>query len=439
VEKGIEGKKGRNPKGQLEQNKDTDILTKPQKIYPASGKPLIYPKINAMLTFSSNRPSYSHPLTCTHRSISARARFATILLLAPLLFFACKFPERPVTKEEALQLAHKMESTIAIRNPVLMDKIIDEDEFSHRVAESNDHTLNRSLMNGAIEGIREAHFGQQIVQALGPEGTYQLVKQYEKDNHQHILFRLFGKGAVNYHDFELIKKGEETRAADVYIYLSGENLSKTLGAALMMMQDNMKDMSKTDMDKIDKMKVIRALVARHEMTKAMAAYQELPNDFKRQKLFQLIHIQITSELGNDVYAAALDEYKSLFPNDPNMYLMMVDAYVLRKDYPKALEAVNKLDSFINKDPFQDYYRGLVYKLMADTAHSIACFQRLHTAMPSFGDATLELIVAYEKEGAPDRSAPLLAAAKADKSISTETINNLYILYPDLKSSTNTSH
>jgi hypothetical protein len=59
-----------------------------------------------------------------------------------------------------------------------------------------------------------------------------------------------------------------------------------------------------------------------------------------EKLFQLIHIKVAAKMSDSLYVAALNEYKSNFPRDPNLYLLMLDAYVMEKDYPKAISAVS---------------------------------------------------------------------------------------------------
>ena len=355
-----------------------------------------------------------------------------ILFLFPILLYACSVPEKPVTKEEAMELSRKIERSIVSRNPLLLDRIFDEEGFSRRVASETNHSLNKDLLKGAMEGIRKMHFGQQIVQAVDSEGTYLLVKQYEKDHRQHLVFRLYREGSVNYHDYELVKREDAIKAIDVFIYMNGEKLSTTLAQALLMVQDKMPDMSKTDLDRINKIKIIKSLIAQRDYVKAKEYYDEMPDDLKKQKLFQLIHIQIGSGLGNDRYSEAMNEYRALFPNDPNMYLMMVDAYVLDKDYPSALGAVNKLDSFIDKDPFQDYYRGLMYKLMKDSLQSRACFERLHAYMPQFSKGTIELIVSYAKTGDMDKAVQLMKQARSDKTLSPETAELLCALHPDLK-------
>jgi hypothetical protein len=144
-----------------------------------------------------------------------------------------------------------------------------------------------------------------------------------------------------------------------------------------------KDATKKDLTTTDN---IRDLISQDEYAKASQEYEKLPASIKKEKAYQLMHVSIQSHLSNESYIGALNEYKALFPNDPNMYLLMIDAYTLQKNYPMALESVNKLDSIVGKDPFQDYERGLIYKLMDDTANERICLERLHRNMPDFQKA-----------------------------------------------------
>jgi len=137
-------------------------------------------------------------------------------------------------------------------------------------------------------------------------------------------------------------------------------------------------------------------------------------------------------MSDEKYLQSLLEYKSLFPDDPNMYLMMIDAYVLQKDYPRALGSVNKLDSLIDKDPYQDYQRGLLYKLMKDSARAQECFERLHVNMPGFKKGTIELMEIYFGKGNRDKAVQLVERAKDSNYLSPSNLSVIYAYHPDLK-------
>jgi len=352
-----------------------------------------------------------------------------IFLLPAFLLHACTVPEHPPTKEEALALAHKIERSTVNRDPSVLNNIFDEKAIQRRITAEGGLFLNKDLIKGAMDGLRQNQFGKSIINGMDQDGSYKLIKQYEKDGKQHILFRLYGNGSVNYHDYELIKRDETVKAADIFIYLSGENFSKTIADALKMTNENL---PKEDLEKLNSVKTIKVLMAQKEYEKANQAYEELPASLKKIKVYQLLHITITINLNNDIYIKALNEYKSLFPNDPNMYLMMVDAYTLEKNYPMALQSVNKLDSLIDKDPYQDYLRGLLYRLMKDTIRSQEYLERLHTNMPTFKKGTIQLMETYLLENKLASAIRLIKQALDSNYLDQKNLTAIYSYHPDLK-------
>jgi tetratricopeptide (TPR) repeat protein len=338
-------------------------------------------------------------------------------------------PDHPVSKEEAMKVAHRIEYATARHDYTVLNNIFDEKVLSQRISGEGGLFMSKALIKGALEGFQQGQYGKAVVEAMGQYGTYEMIKRYEKDKKQHILFRLIGGGGVNYHDYELVKRDEVVKAADVYIYMSGENISKTIADALELTSQNI---PKEDMDKINKVKTIRTLMSQGDNEKALTLYDELPMAAKKEKAYQLIHIRLCSKLGNDKYIQALNEYRSLFPKDPNMYLMMVDAYVLEKNFPSALGAVNKLDSVIDKDPYQDYERGLIYLLMKDTIHSQQSFERLHANMPKLKKGTIELMETYYYTHDEDKAAKVIREARDSNYLSQENLQALYTYHPDLK-------
>jgi len=299
-------------------------------------------------------------------------------LCATLVFNACQPPEEPVSKEEALALGHRIERMIAKHDTSLLNHIFDERSLSKRVGDAmGSSLLNRAMISGAVKGFEKGGLGSKIVQSIGEEGSYQLIHEYEKDGRQHLLFRLYGNLGINYHDYELVKREDKVKAADLYIYTTGENISLTLANALTRLN---KDATSKDVTRTDN---VRELLDRSEFQKAHDEYEKLPPGLKKEKAYQMMHVRIESQLSTDQYIAALNEYRALFPHDPNMYLLMIDAYALQKNYPMALESVNKLDSMVGKDPFQDYERALIYRMMDDTANERICAERLHRNMPDF--------------------------------------------------------
>lgn len=370
------------------------------------------------------------------RAINLRATAIALFTIsaAAALLSSCSLPDKPVTKQEALDLAKKIERSVIIHNETFLNQIFDEKRFSQRVLAEAHQRFNFVLAKEAQTAITEARWGHQVVSATEGGGTYYLVHQYEKDGHQHLLFRLFEtSSAINYHDFELVKTDNGIKALDVYVYMSGEELSKTLAESLVIMTDKLTSMTPDDQQKILHIRKINELIEGGNPQDAGQYYDELPADLKKQKLFQLIHLRIAQKLGDSTYLAALTEYAANFPQDPNLGLLMLDAYVMRKDYTGALNAVNRLDTALHTDPFLDYYRGLIYKLKDEPANSRAALEQLHRNMPRFGKGTIELLANYVNAGYPDSAAMLLRQAQvADTTITPDQIKAVEKAYPAIR-------
>lgn len=360
------------------------------------------------------------------------ARAIVLPAISVTLLISCSSKEKPVTKAEALQFAYNIEKWVKGDSVERLNNIFYEHVFIKRVANEAGDSLDKNFPDGVKEGFSNIDYGNQIIHALGKNGFYLLVKQYEKDQKQHLIFRLYGDSKVNYHDYELIKQGNEVKVADIFIYLSGENLSASVAHALLMMNANFNNLSKREKDKIKNFKTIKTLISQKKYVEAKERFEEFPPAIKNIKLFQLVNIQICSELGDSMYLASLNEYQKLYPHDPNMYLLMVDAYCLQNDYSDALKSVNQLDSLIDKDPFQDYYRGLLYRKLGDTANYRKCLEHVNVYMPSFSDGVLQLLYCYVNAGAMDKAAALIKKYDGTDELNKEDLDNIFLLYPQLK-------
>jgi hypothetical protein len=352
-------------------------------------------------------------------------------LLYVLFVTACSEPEKPVTKEEAKEVAISLKNSIAHRKAARFNELVDIDALGKRVNEQSENKLNPAMVAGALSSVKSGEFGSQIVKSLGKKGTYELVKQYEKDNRQHLVFRMYND-QLNYHDFELFKKEDKVKIADIYIYATGENLSSTFAQTLLSMNEHAASANKIDKEDLDKIQWIKNYINEKEFGKAKELFQTLPALIRRQKLYKIIYIQIAGGLGTDEYLAALNKFQQEYPDAPNMYLLMIDAYFLKKDYAGAIKCVDGLDSLINKDPFLDYYRALIHGQTEDKTNHLICLERLHQNLPDFGAGTLELIYTYVEEKQWDKAVPLTQLYNKSKGADTESIEALYMLHPDFK-------
>ncbi len=313
-----------------------------------------------------------------------------------LFVLSCGQKQVPATAADAKNFARQLQSSIEKRSPDFFNTAIDKKKFLKKAGLGSGKNA-RSFGSGIEDRL---NMGTTMINSLSRKATYQLVKQYEKDKKQHVLFRLYDDGSLNYHDIELIKSGSSVKIDDIFIYTSGEYLSETIKGLFEQMKGIM-DKGSNSFEKntvITDLPRMRKLMNEGKYEEAVSIYESLPPDIRKLRAVQIIHVLISSGLDDtEKYSDAIEEYKKLYPDEPNMHLLLLDGYVLKKEYGKAMFSINEMDRMINKDPFLDYYRYLVYSHQQDDVNSKICIERLVKNMPDFEDGMLELIGTYLEE------------------------------------------
>ncbi len=351
----------------------------------------------------------------------------TILPLTISLLFACKTKEKPVTKDEALAMAKTIETSINRKDADYLNNAIDLDLMIDKMGLSNGGgMLQRESFKA---GLREKmQFGTIILQSIGKKGSYQLIRAYAKGDTQHLIFRMFVNSAFNYHDLELAHVKGKCKIADAFIYLTGENLSESMGNVYKTIGGS--SASSKDVNAMSEIEDIKQMMRGQDFEGAEKNWQSLPSNIKNMKIVQLLHVSITEHLPDDsAYSKAIERYQALYPNEPKMYLIEIEGYFMQKKYDLALGAINNLDSMLGKDPMLDYERGLVYKTTNDVVKEKACFEQLVKNMPGFEKGHIELIAYYLRSSDYDRASVAIADYKRHPDFDMAFLQAIIDKYP----------
>jgi hypothetical protein len=352
-------------------------------------------------------------------------RYALVFVLLTSFFSSCTEPQKPLTSTEAIAFAGEIESSIKKGESTFLDNAFDKDEFIKKL-DLGDYTEGNEFAEGVISKL---NLGTQLTTILNDQDNFNFIKHYEKDGRHHVVFRLFTTkdGSLNYHDYELIKSGKACKIADAYIYLSGETLAETMhGMYANLYKKSLKNSN--SLGGLNDLKEIKDLLNRGKVKEAKDMYEALPASLKKNKTVLLINVFICSRLTEEEYNTAINEFNRLYPNQPNMNLMMIDGYFIQKDYVKMLGAVNALDTQINTDPLLDYYRYLSYKLLLKQDSGIICLNRLVKNMPDFQSGYIELISAKLQEGLTAQADSLIKVYRSKPAFNQQDLNELVSLY-----------
>lgn len=332
-----------------------------------------------------------------------------------------------VQQSEAEHFARRLESGVNNKDYRMLDILLDTDAFTRRISENSEVPFSPAFIEGFKSGLNMKDFSGKIKEQLEAGGQFHFIRYYVKNNKPRILFRLVTEG-LNYFDYELIKVKDSIRAADVLVYTTGEELSKTMADILgTLASSETKKVNKS----VDGMNKLKKLLAEGKNAEARKLYDKLDNDLKLTKAFLLINIRISEGTGMEDYRKALEAYSNIFPDEATSYLLMIDAYFLDKDYTKAMQAVDGLDSLLQGDPYLHFYRGLIYSMKGDTANSRLSYEKVLAAEPGHANVIIELIAIYAEAGQTDKAKDMLERYKQTKQFDREVLEGLKILYPAL--------
>ena len=356
-------------------------------------------------------------------------RLAAILITTLLFFAACKPEEKKVTAEEAKKLSLQIKEDMDAHKTDFIGKHIILPALVDRVSTHTNVKHASSLEQGMKDALKKHEIEKNIFKSINDGGSFQLVKQYEKEGKQRLIFRLFGTDGLNYLDMELTKLKSKVGIADIFIYLTGENMSKSMAEMLeKFMQSNDEDVAKNTTRNFD---YTKQLMAAGDFVGAKKSFERLPYSLKNTRIGELMYLRIASNLGEEEYLPALERIEKKYGADPNVQLALIDIYILRKDYDKALVSVDNLDKMINKDPLLDYYRGIIYYHKADEQQAILHYEKTVKALPDFAEPRAELVVHYADMAHTEKAKEHFGQYKKLKNAKETMIQYLENTYPFL--------
>jgi hypothetical protein len=217
---------------------------------------------------------------------------------------------------------------------------------------------SREMFVGARRVIddKERGFASQYIKIVKQGGSLTLLRVRQSRGRQVVLFRLIHpttQGGVNYLEFAPQRFPDgQVRATDFYAYSAGEFVSATMRRTLLPM---VADRSRTILDRLlagekdyvrdfPRLGQAMKLLNQGKPAEAHALFKTLRPETRKQKVVLIGRMRAAQVLRDDEeYAAVLKEFGELFPNDPCLELLSIDAFLMRKDYDGAMKAIDRLD------------------------------------------------------------------------------------------------
>ncbi len=354
---------------------------------------------------------------------------ATIpLLFTGIILFSgsCRYKE-PSTIHSYIYLARSIEDSLNAGNADWFDRQFDWSGHEGASGYSDDNY--RQL----IEALQ---LGNDIANNIhANDGLFNYIRHYQDNNGHHLLFRLYSGHGLNYYDFEI--DSNTHKITDAYIFLTGEKLSETIARMALMdaLTDSLEQSGHLSGEAAayrqayQRIHEINALTQSEEFSEALALYDSIHPEIRKEKPFQITHLMLSARVEGSL-EPAVKTYLDLYPADPSAYLIMMDIYYNREQFADALNMVEELDRLIGGDPLLYLYRGEFNLNMANPELALSHFKTLHKAYPHFESGNWALVMAYLSRGASAEALSLLKDMQKRFQLLPEDIFMMLVDYPE---------
>jgi hypothetical protein len=237
---------------------------------------------------------------------------------------------------------------------------------------------------GFTDSVRDSFkLGVEIASKIEQGGSIKLLRMREQGGQPRALFRFLHSGGVNYQELYLTPGSDGSiRVSDVFVYLSGETLAETfrrfyVQALALAGDDLLKAITDADQrlaEKLFSVKHLGEALQSGDAKKALAAYAEMPERLKKERIVQVLRLQACQQLEPDEYVKAIDEALALFPGDATFDLNALDAYFLKKRFDEYLSALDRLDRRLGGDPWLEVLRGIAHRERGDRNEAKVSFE-----------------------------------------------------------------
>lgn len=318
------------------------------------------------------------------------------LLVAVFALAACKetsveMPKvEPVTAAQAEDFAKRFEVAMSKCTHDVED-MVDLDTMLRMGLAGK--SMDRDFLKGVLQGARQSNSTSQMLCGALQGGSYKLLRIRTIDGEPRPIFRSVIKdGGFNYHELRLgtSEDNHKVRAVDMYVYISGENMSATFAE---LFGGAMKSMDRgEDLDAMKNgMTSVRRSVASGNYKEAHDQIRKLPTSMRATKAVRLLAIQAEMHLDEGDYMAMIDNYRKDFPGDPSIDMVSIDGYFLHKDYAGARKTLDHLDQRVGGDPYIDTLRSHMYAAEDKLPEAVQAATSATTREPGLVDGWYALV------------------------------------------------
>lgn len=255
-----------------------------------------------------------------------------------VVVFTEVLPAEAISEAEANYFGQALEQAVARQDSDFLNQKINMARFADKVLAWDMSPHRKKLMRRSL--LENFQPGKILMPQL-IQKEYRFLRTVRRNKTIRVLFRMVGsRGAVNYHEFLLFKNIDGVQYVDIFVYLSGENFSSTLGRLLA-----------ASGNRTEQVLMMQAF-KRQNFQKYMKLFNKSSEVTRAEKTFQLMALQAAMQSGHDAeYLDLMETYRTDFPDDQSLALIAIDYYYLKHNMPALEKSILDLNEYLQGDPY----------------------------------------------------------------------------------------
>ncbi|WP_040282413.1 hypothetical protein [Psychroserpens damuponensis] len=270
--------------------------------------------------------------------------------------------------QKVIEFGQKIESIIHESNSDLFVTNLNKDKFFDRVLSGySKKDREDNYIKGFLEGMDNAlkSFPGEIIADVENGAYYDFINyRYDLDSQTYyILFRLYSaETGMNYHDYRLVKTNGEIQFSDMYIYLTGEHFTSTIGR-LMQYSVPKNSVVKQQVKNPEVKDLYKAFLYNKtgKYEKAYKIMDGFKSELAKEKFLLIFKTLIAAQIDEAKYLKSLEDLISAFPEDHTIALNKVDYYIYKEEYYEAIQVVNQLQNETEDDFLNFFKAGIAFE------------------------------------------------------------------------------
>ena len=270
----------------------------------------------------------------------------------------------PPTEAEVQAFADGLVASLRDKDAAAYLALVDWDAILEQATSVPESPVSRAGFTAGFKATLAKPGGlfEQGCSILADGGSIVMLGMRDREGRPWALFRLLPAGAGHaYQEYRLARRPDgKVRAVDLFVHSSGERMVETihrayLPSAIQASRGRLASLvGKEDaMTKArPQLKAMTQASREGRFKEAIALFDALPAEVRRSKVAQLVRLQAAQGAEDtEIYLAAINEMRAIFPNDPGIDFISFDAYVLQGDLPAAIASLESLDRALGGDPY----------------------------------------------------------------------------------------